>query len=187
MKTFISILLILIPTLIFGIFQMPVQMTISLFAGFASAMILNIEKFDYFKAGQLEAKLREADKVIAEANATIEQLRSVAEPLLNSNLLLLIYDGVIDGIKISEKEEILQELLTIKDEINLNDDHTNELISNAKNSIAFFHFMNIKLELPGDISVQKLEFFDKYSTMDTFPSFPSVKEVEDFLLKILNC
>lgn len=183
LRELFSVIFILAPVLMFGILDKPLQMIIILFAGFASAVVVNIDKFESFKAGQLEAKLREADKIITKATATIEQLQSVTEPLLNSNLSLLIYDGTIDGMKVYEKEKMLNDLLKIKKEMNLNGKDIDKLIFNAKSSIANSYFTNIKLKIPGDINTNKMTFFDKYTDMENYPSFPSIKEVDEFFEK----
>lgn len=97
------------PTITFGLLDMRVQMTIALFAGLVCAVIIDIEKFESFKAGQIEAKVKIAEGIIGEANAIIEQLTSITEPLLNSNLKLLIYDGALDGMDAPDKEKALED------------------------------------------------------------------------------
>lgn len=50
----LSILLIIVPSLVFGYFYKTAAMSIALFAGIVSAIMINIDKYEYFKVGQLE-------------------------------------------------------------------------------------------------------------------------------------
>lgn len=173
-KNIIAVSLIMIPVIVFGFLDMTAQMTISLFAGFASAVLLNIDRFKSFKAGQLEAKLRETNKIIDDASATIEQLRSVTEPLLNANLSLLIHDGVFDGMNVKDKEKTLLDLLKIKKEMGLDSEYNSELFDQAKKSIAGFYlnylFSNLDMDHP----------FYKYTTTDYFLKTPSIEKIEKY-------
>lgn len=178
MKSIFSILVIMVPTITFGILDMPTQMTISLFAGFVCAVIINIDKFDSFKAWQIEAKMKKAEKIIDEANATIEQLRSITEPLLNSNLILLIYDGVFDGMDATDKEKTLDELMKIREIIDVDSEYTNGVLERAKNSIANFFFSEISWVLDKENKTKFDAYFDTMKAIDQKPY--SIQELDNF-------
>ena len=171
----VSVLLILLPVLFFGMIDRPTQMAIALFAGFASAFIINIEKFESFKAWKLEAKIRKVNKVIDEANATIEQLESVANPLLKSSLILLLHDGTFDGMDVNDKENIFLELLNVKEILKLNT--VDEYITRAAKGVANDHFLKM-LRISDDESFK--EEFEKYTWIDFAPETPSVEELERY-------
>lgn len=171
-RIIVSVLLIIVPTLIFGLIDKPVAMAIILLSGFLSAVIINIDKFDSFKAGQIEAKLKKAERIIDEATATIEQLESVTIPLLNSSLSILIYDGVFDGMNSKEKEKTLSELMKIKKVINADSDYTNEVLYRATNSVANFYFHDIKSSLT--VGRDKFdEYFSREARIDHEPHKPA--------------
>lgn len=177
-KKVISVSIIMIPTIIFGLLNMPAQMMVSLFAGFASAVLLNIDKFDSFKAGQLEAKMRKAVEIIDEANTTIEQLKSVTVPLLNSNLSLLMYDGVFDGMDTEDKEKTLNELLKIMRVLNIDSDYTNDILKRTKNSIANFYYSDIRWVMPEGGREELENYFPGNNRMDFEPH--SIEEIANF-------
>lgn len=176
-KSIISISLIMIPVIIFGALGMSVEMTIVLFAGFASAVLMNIDKFKSFKAGKLEAKLREADKVIEDAHATIGQLKEVAEPLLNTNLVSLIYDGYFDGMDIEDKLIVFEDLYKIENNLNLKSDTTSELMNKAKKAIAHHLFRDIGSAINRDPLAKDSIFFTKYS-LEAEEAFATVEKIQ---------
>lgn len=178
----ISILLIMVPPLFFGYFDKTAAMTIALFAGFASAIMINIDKFEYFKAGQLEARIREADKIIEDAHATIDQLKDVAEPLLNTNLSSLIYDGYFDGMNIDDKLKVFKELYEAESNLELNSDTTNKLIEKAKKAIAHHLFIDIGRVINKDPLSAESVFFTTYS-IEADKAFATIEEIEDLLSK----
>lgn len=81
-----TIILVLVPPLVFGHSGQAAEMTVSLMAGSIAAIFWNLEKFKNFKAGGVEAELRQA---VEEAHATIKQLREMAIPLIGSGAHLL--------------------------------------------------------------------------------------------------
>lgn len=174
-RIILSVLLIMIPTLVFGYFDKPMSMAISLFAGFVSAILINIDKIESFRAWHLEAKMRKAVKIIDEANATIDQLKSVTDPLLKSNLILLLYDGSFDGMGIKEKESVFVELLKVKDSLKL--ESVDKYINRAAKGIANHHFSELFRYVNDEAFRQK---YEKYSTIYFFPETPSIDEVEQY-------
>ncbi|MCT1575708.1 hypothetical protein M3E13_19505 [Oceanobacillus kimchii] len=153
-------------------------MVILLFAGFVSAVLLNIDKFESFKAGQLEAKVKEAKEVIDKATATIEQLESVTIPLLNSSLSILIYDGVFDGMDPGDKEKTLLELMKIEKVINVDSEYTNEVLTRAKNSVANHYFYEINSHITDNVREDFQNHFGRRDRIDHEPF--KIEEVESF-------
>ena len=176
-KTVISVILVMIPTLIFGFMNRPTVMMISLIAGFTASVLLNMDKFESFKAGQLEAKLQRAEEVIDEANATIAQLTSVTTPLLKSNLSFLLYEGTIDGMPVDEKEKTFNELLKIKDSLKLPD--IDEYFVDAAKGITSDYFNYIFHEVAEIHDGFRIDY-EHYTTIDHAPETPKVSELEAF-------
>lgn len=174
-----SIGLIMLPTLCFGIAGKTTAMLIALTAGFTAAVFVNLDKFESFKAGdgKLEAQLKESKKVIDEANATIEQLNSVAIPLLKANLISVNYTGSFENMPVEVKEKIFYELKTIKESLNL-DDLDSNVFTTAK-GIANSYFCRIYYEVrktDEDFGKKYYEYIldeNKFST-------PSIEELELF-------
>lgn len=52
----------------------------------------------------------------------------MAEPLLNTNLFSLIYDGYFNGMNIDDKLKVFKELYEVESNLELNSDTTNKLI-----------------------------------------------------------
>lgn len=181
MKEFLNkillVLLVMAPTLGFGFMGRPTEMLISLFAGFTSAVMLNMDKFESFKAGQLEAKLQKTEKAIEEANATIEQLNSVAIPLLKTNLSFLLYEGTFDGMPADEQEMTFYELLKIKESLDLSD--TDKYFTEAAKGVTSHYFSNMYHEISKTHDGFKINY-NKYTTTNYAPETPSVSELRSF-------
>lgn len=178
-KGSISVLLIMIPTIVFGLLEMPTQMAISLFAGFASTVILNIDKFESFTAWKLKAKVREATEIIDQANATVDQLKAVAEPLLNTNLVSLAYDGYFDGMDVDDKLKVFQKLYEVENKLDLNSGLTKELLKKTKKAIAYELFTDIGRAINRDGLSTETVFFSKYS-IETEQAFATVEQIENY-------
>lgn len=101
-----TIVLVLVPPLVFGLRHQTAEMTVSLMAGSIAAIFWNLEKFKNFKAGGVEAELRQA---VEEAHATIKQLRDMAVPLIGAGIHLLKSANRM-GYGLSERESVVVEL-----------------------------------------------------------------------------
>lgn len=136
----ISVLIIIIPVLVFGVLNRPVLMGVYLLAGFTCAVILNFDRFESFKAGALEGKLRQ---VISEANATIEQLKQINEPQIQYILSHIINFNKKNGVNAKDKEAILLNLESNARTFEINDSKTIALFKEAKYEIARNYLVEI--------------------------------------------
>ncbi|MEK4973245.1 hypothetical protein NSQ89_12855 [Niallia sp. FSL R7-0648] len=177
-KLIISILLILLPTLVFGIMGKVAEMSVILIAGIACAGVINMDKFSNFSIGTngLEAQLKQAEEIISEAAVTIEDLKSFIEPLLNANINLIIYDGILDGMEFKAKEETILELYTMKKKQNLNID--NEQFIKALKMLASHYFIDLKMIIR-DEGFDRC--FGKYARIDSMFKYPKFEEIEEYL------
>ncbi|MGJ9381542.1 hypothetical protein [Salipaludibacillus sp. CF4.18] len=156
-KIVVSVCLIMIPVIIFGSLNMPVPMSISLFAGFACAVLINIERFDSFKAGHLEATIRQADKAIKDANATIEQLKEMTEPLMNYTLAQIVRGDHILGVGGAHKEELYKKLKRNSEQFGIKSDYNQGLLRSVERSIAETYLFEIELEVEKLIGFGKMK------------------------------
>lgn len=134
-KLILSVLLIMGPVLVFGYLGKPVEMGIVLFAGFACSVIINIEKFNSFRAGELEATIRHAEEVITDANATIDELKSMTEPMMNFLLAHIARGSRIMGVDAADKEELYVKLKANIEKFELQNEETPELLKEATETI----------------------------------------------------
>lgn len=145
-KVISSVLLIMIPISVFGYLGKPVEMGISLFAGFTCAVIINLDRFSSFRAGELEANIRHAEEVISEAHATIEHLKSMTEPLMNYLLAHIVRGDRIMGVNASDKELLYLRLKRNSEQFELNSDYNQELLEEAKHKIIQTYLFEVEIE-----------------------------------------
>ncbi|MGG1015034.1 hypothetical protein KFF76_09850 [Bacillus subtilis] len=121
MKTCFSLILIMVPTLIFGFMGKPTEMGIATVTGAVASAFINLEKFSSFKGAGFEAELRKVENVVSEAYATLNNLKQVAKPLLEVSLQTLFYSNTMLGLSPERKDEYKQQILKIKDELEIDD------------------------------------------------------------------
>lgn len=92
-KSAFYIILILGPSMYFGINKMPTEMGIAVVASALVLAFINMEKFEFFKGAGFEAKLREVEKATDEAYATIETLKEVSLPIITEVLRSMNYSN----------------------------------------------------------------------------------------------
>ena len=168
------------PVMWFGLIGKPTEMTIALFAGFACSVLLNLDKFESFKAGQIEAKLREADKAIKEANATIGQLRRMTEPLMNYLLAHIIRGNRIAGVSGYDKEELFKRLSENSKQFSIDSEYNKELLAEAKYNVIETFLYEIEFEVEGKVGYERAEPIREFINKNYVPNskkFPSVAKV----------
>jgi hypothetical protein len=86
-RTIICACIILGPALWFGQQGKTIEMALALLAGFTTAIIINIDQIKRYKAGNVEAELRdEIKKTVEEANATVKTFNEAIIPLIEYTL-----------------------------------------------------------------------------------------------------
>lgn len=141
---------------LFGLKGMPVEMGIAVAASAVFLAFAHLDKFSKFKGAGFEAELRE---VVSEANATVEHLKSVATPLLITNLDLISKEGrLIDGGDFSKNHELFDKLIGLGVEIGLED----EGLEDAKQRYIRIHAWDMvsmlakNIEKAGEVNFSKL-------------------------------
>ncbi|TCS36777.1 hypothetical protein [Reinekea marinisedimentorum] len=115
----IGFILLVASIFVFGLKSMAAEMGIAVAASGVFLAFANLDKFSEFKGAGFEAKLREA---VDEANATIENLKSVAAPLLTTTIDLLAKDGRLCGDSAFDKNHALYDkLIALQADIDISD------------------------------------------------------------------
>lgn len=112
-RIFFTLVLIFGPSTAFGCFGKTAEMGIALTAGALAAAFVNFDKFEKFKGAGIEFEIKKAEKIISEANATLEQLRAVTEPLIVSNIKIISEGLTWDGFPEKEEEKFLSIIQTL--------------------------------------------------------------------------
>lgn len=132
MKLVISISFIILPIIVFGILDQSDNMAIGLTAGLACALFINIDKFKSFRIGALEAELKDA---IKEANATITQLKDMAEPLMDYTLANITRGDRIMGVNAEDKDRFYKKIIKNYKDFDIKSKYSTELLELTKNTI----------------------------------------------------
>lgn len=112
----VIILLILAPTFYFGYIGKSVEMGIMLVASSITVAFLNIDKVQKFKGAGFEAEMR---KVVDEASVTLENLKSVATPLIVTTIDALTWGKRLGDSDSNRDVEMFNKLIELVDELNL--------------------------------------------------------------------
>lgn len=185
MKNILTVLLIMVPVIMFGLLEKPVEMGISLLAGFVCAALINLDRFNSFKAGELEANIRHAEEVIDEANATIDQLKKMTEPLMNYLLAHIVRGDRIIGVNASDKEALYISLKENSRQFDLESQYNQELLEEAKYKVIETYLFEI--ELKSEVAVNDWnkaepirDFIRKYEYKKN--DYPPVSALREFFV-----
>lgn len=169
----------MLPTLIFGFLNREGPMLISLMAGFICAAFINIEKFHSFKAGQIEAKIKQTEELIEDVNASISQLKKMNEPLMNYTLAHIVRGNRVMGVDAFDKEALFDRLDTNINEFHIKDQYTLNLLEEARNAIGKSYLFEIELAVEKVVNSTNTPFAQRisyYSDEFTLPSSLKVRE-----------
>lgn len=183
LKKIIIILLIMGPTLFFGFIDKPTIMGLSLIAGALTAMMLNLEKFKSFKAGNIEAQLREVESSLNDALATIDELKEMSEPLMNYTMVNILRGHTFFGLPPEDREKLYIEIRKNSLKFGINSDYNNGLLKEFKH-----HIVKTYLEAIGayadkhfgwSADGELVEFYNQYH-FRTEKALPSYSELNTF-------
>lgn len=130
MKKILIILLVILPAFYFGYIGKPTEMGIMVIASSITVAFLNMDKIQKFKGAGFEAEMK---KVVDEAYITLDNLKSVALPLITTTIDNISW-GKRGGASESDRDsQMFNELLKIIDELKLDnveiEDAVNEYYS----------------------------------------------------------
>lgn len=135
---------------------MAVEMGIAVAASGVFLAFTNLDKFSEFKGAGFEAKLRQA---VDEANATIDNLKEVAKPLILTNLTALAKAGRFSEGAFNKNHDLYDQLSEMQAKIGLVGDD----LEKSKSSYLNIHAWDMVSELSVDIERLGEKAFSKTS------------------------
>jgi len=140
----VGFILLIASVFVFGLKGMAAEMGIAVAASGIFLAFANLDKFSEFKGAGFEAKLKEA---VNEANATIENLKEVAKPLIKTNLFALAKSGRFSEGAFNKSHDVYDQLSELQDKIGLE----GQDLENSKSSYLNIHAWDMVSELSGNI------------------------------------
>ena len=113
-KLYLPALYIAIVPLIFGYFGKPTEMGLAAITGCLLLVFLNLEQFQSFKGAGFEATMREVDKAVTEAYATIGKLQDIAASLAEPIVIDILMRGKVWGGPLHLREANLSQIQAIE-------------------------------------------------------------------------
>lgn len=141
---FVGFALLIVCVFVFGFKGMPTEMAIAVAASGLFLAFANLDKFSEFKGAGFQAKLREA---VAEANTTIENLKEVAKPLIETNLHILAKVGRASEGPFEKRHDVYERLAYLQEKIGIDGKELEKVKSTYLNINAW----DMVLELSNDI------------------------------------
>ncbi|PML77531.1 hypothetical protein [Enterovibrio norvegicus] len=140
----VGFILLITSVFVFGLKGMAAEMGIAVAASGIFLAFANLEKFSEFKGAGFEAKLREA---VNEANATIDNLKEVAKPLIKTNLFALAKAGRFSEGAFKKSHDVYDQLAELQSKIGLN----SQDLEISKSNYLNIHAWDMVSELSGSI------------------------------------
>lgn len=100
LKVITTIVIIIVPALVFGYMGKTVEMGLMIVASAITVTFLNIDQVQHFKGAGFEAEMK---KAVDEAYATIEALKEVSKPTIVATLNEINWSGRFGGLDIKQK------------------------------------------------------------------------------------
>ena len=169
---------------IFGLKKMPVEMGIAVTGSLVFLAFSNLDKFSKFKGAGFEAELKDTVK---EANATIENLKTITIPLMITTIDILAKNGRWTSSKniFKNNHDLYNDLSEIQKSFKIK----NNKLESAKNSYVFIHAWDMINKLTGEIEKNNKNSFSilvaKEIGRTTYDYPPSLSKFE-LLLKPIN-
>lgn len=181
LKNIIGFSLLIVSVFLFGLKGMAVEMGIAVAASGIFLAFSNLEKFSKFKGAGFEAELKEA---VNEANATIEQLKEVAAPLLITSLELLASNGRWGDDDSNKGHKLFDRLFTLQEKIGL----TSKEIKETTNHYLYIHAWDLFSNIAGTIEKDgNTEFTIKFNESigtHSYDEKPSMTKLEELVSDI---
>ena len=153
---------------------MSVEMGIAVAASSVFLAFANLDKFAKFKGAGFEAELKQA---VNEANATIENLKEVAKPLIETNLETLTKAGRFSEGAFNKTHELYDQLDNLQSKMGL----TSPDLEKAKTRYLNIHAWDMISELSGNIERSGVTKFS-ITSRDALnvPSFDKAPDIMKF-------
>ncbi len=169
----VGFLIIIVPVTLLGFWGKKNGMWLIVLAGATVLTFANIEKIQRFKIAGFEAEMK---KVVQEANATIEQLRSVATTSARATITSLMADNFIDDFTLKNQLELHDQLISNLEKIGASKQQIGEADEMWKRGVGVIYHRGIgnKLDSPTAQEFQGLLKLDDWKA-------PTSGEIEKFI------
>ncbi len=180
----IGYILLICSIFLFGLKGMTAEMGIAVAASALFLAFVNLDKFKKFKGAGFEAELKQT---IEEANATIENLKEVAKPLIETNYILLAKANRFPAAAFDKSHEVFDQLIKLQLKIGLVDTS----LEKAKSSYINIHAWDMVNDISQIIELpEQNQFFIKFRETignTNYKDAPNIKKFKELLLgKNLN-
>ncbi|EGQ8002316.1 hypothetical protein [Vibrio vulnificus] len=174
----VGFVFMLVSVFLFGLKGMTAEMGIAVAASCVFLAFANLDKFTKFKGAGFEAELREA---VSEANATINELKELAKPLIRTNFEILAQANRMQGSNFEKTHDLFDQLQSLQVKFQLEDTE----IEKSKNSYIVIHAWDMVYEILDD--VQRVELNENYQRLkDTIGqiNFETMPDIDAFLTQV---
>lgn len=137
-------IVLLVIVVIFGWNDKVTQMGLLVLVGFFCLAFINIKHVHKFKAGGVEAEMRQA---VYEANATIIQLKELAKGVAGTTLTTMMAGSFFDGMTLAQKLDLYDEFIEYLKKIGLTEDEISKASVNWSKGIKVIYFRGISNEI----------------------------------------
>lgn len=169
----VGVLIIIVPVTLLVFWGKKTGMWLIVVAGAVVLTFANIDKIQWFKIAGIEAEMR---KAVQEANATIEQLRSVATTSARATITSLMANNFIDDFTLKNQLELHDQLISNLEKIGASKQQIGEADEMWKRGVGVIYHRGIgnKLDSPTALEFQGLLKLDDWKA-------PSSGEIEKFI------
>lgn len=178
-KQILTVVVIIVPALIFGYMGKATEMGLIIVAGSITAAFLNIDKIERFKGAGFEAEMK---KAVQEAYATVENLKEMSIPLIVSTLNTIIYSGRWGGLGTNQTHKLKDDMELLVKKLGINDKKVNDTIEDFYRQHTwdmFQYFTSTYLKGRSDINELSKKLNDIYNREST--NYPTQKNLLEVL------
>lgn len=165
-----------------GFTSRPAEMGLAVIAGSVVLLVLNMDRVSWFKAGSVEARMREMDKAIEKGYATIKDMRQLAAVVAAPVLQLLAvhnrYDSALrPNVLVEMRDRFADQLRTL----DIGQRRIDEMTDRLNKTVLFDHAQRIARlarnddTIPGSIKDEIEKTRSRYSDI-TGQSFKALLE-----------
>ena len=171
---YIGYIALIVSIFLFGLKSLPTEMGLAISACALYLAFVNIDKFRKFKGAGFEAELKQT---IDDANATIAQLKAVAHPLIETNLIILAKANRLPDSPFKKSHEIYDLLLNLQTKLELQDKNLEKAKLTYLNAHAWEMVKNLSHEI--DQSSDKIfsEDLDEIIGKRSYDKTPNIESL----------
>lgn len=176
----VGCIFMLVSVFLFGLKGMTTEMGIAVAASCVFLAFANLDKFTKFKGAGFEAELRD---VVNEANATINEIKELAKPLIRTNFEILAQANRMQGSNFDKTHDLFDQLQLLQNKFQLDDSQ----IEKSKRSYIVIHAWDMVYEIIDDVrSLESKENYEHLRTSVGQINFETPPNIDSFIAKIGN-